>query len=273
MMGCMTANDTSWTSDPLAAPAVTLGRVWRVNADAAYDIHWPRGLSGDLIALRTLAGRGRMTVDGQAGFALTGGTLAILSASRVRHYACTARRWQFWWLEFTGGRELSLPLHRAMDVAVARGEAARMQQCFDLLRRQAPAASTLASAICGVLLAGWRFAWRGPGVEEGDPQARAVARAIDAMRENLARPLSAGELSAVAGLGPRRFREVFRQVTGASPKRYYDSLRLSLAAELLRMGGQGVAQVAERLGYSSPFHFSRAFKAHHGLPPSSYLRR
>lgn len=48
--------------------------------------------------------------------------------------------------------------------------------------------------------------------------------------------------------------------------------RSQLAAELVRDTTQTLADVAERLGYSSPSCFSQAFKRWHGVSPSAYRK-
>ena len=93
---------------------------------------------------------------------------------------------------------------------------------------------------------------------------------IQAMHDKLAEEFSVPRMAAIACLGPRRFRQVFREYTGKTPKRFFDQLRLDYAADLLRLNGLSVAKTSEMLGYSSPFHFSRAFQIHFGTPPSQY---
>jgi AraC-like DNA-binding protein len=44
------------------------------------------------------------------------------------------------------------------------------------------------------------------------------------------------------------------------------------AAEWLQQPGSLVKQVAERTGFSDPFHFSRVFKKVLGLSPESFRR-
>jgi AraC family transcriptional regulator len=44
------------------------------------------------------------------------------------------------------------------------------------------------------------------------------------------------------------------------------------AAEVLREPGALVKQVAEEVGFASPFHFSRAFKSALGLSPEAFRR-
>ncbi len=61
--------------------------------------------------------------------------------------------------------------------------------------------------------------------------------------------------------------KIFKETYGVSPGAYLLSKRMDHAARLLSEG-QSVSQVAQLLGYSSPYNFSRAFKKHFGYPPS-----
>jgi AraC family transcriptional regulator, regulatory protein of adaptative response / methylphosphotriester-DNA alkyltransferase methyltransferase len=45
-------------------------------------------------------------------------------------------------------------------------------------------------------------------------------------------------------------------------------VRMTRAAQLLRHGGMPVASVARAVGYRQPAQFSKAFRRHHGVPPS-----
>ena len=55
-----------------------------------------------------------------------------------------------------------------------------------------------------------------------------------------------------------------------TPKQYFNQRRMHLAVERLR-GGAKVKTVAEELGFSTPYAFSKAFKAHFGLSPEKYV--
>jgi len=74
-------------------------------------------------------------------------------------------------------------------------------------------------------------------------------------------------------MSERLFRDAFRDSTGESPKRFYDSLRLTMAHDLLRLGIHTVSEVAARLGYSSAFHLSKAYKQRFKIPPSRDIAR
>jgi AraC-like DNA-binding protein len=47
---------------------------------------------------------------------------------------------------------------------------------------------------------------------------------------------------------------------------------MALAKTLLRQGDRGVAEVAERVGYSSASTFSTAFSRHVGQPPGRFAQ-
>ena len=53
---------------------------------------------------------------------------------------------------------------------------------------------------------------------------------------------------------------------------YLQQVRLRRACQLLSTTGLTVAQISDRLDYSSPFHFSSAFKRCFGISPSDYRR-
>ncbi|HAU39080.1 MAG TPA: hypothetical protein DCX07_15375, partial [Phycisphaerales bacterium] len=141
-----------------------------------------------------------------------------------------------------------LPLHHRLAVPRDDHEQAHCDECFRLLTRPSHAARAQASAVLSAMLYRWLANWRGQRVRP-QPHRAAIERVIERMRAARGAPLTVCQMAAEAGLGERRFREVFRVLAGKGPKEYYDELRLGTAAELLRMGALSVAQIAERLGY------------------------
>jgi AraC family transcriptional regulator of adaptative response / methylphosphotriester-DNA alkyltransferase methyltransferase len=66
----------------------------------------------------------------------------------------------------------------------------------------------------------------------------------------------------------RQLQRVFAEVGGTTFRRYLAEVRMRHAAELLREGDLPVAEVARRVGYRQPAQFAKAFRRHHGTPPS-----
>ena len=78
------------------------------------------------------------------------------------------------------------------------------------------------------------------------------------------------EFCRLHGWGYENFRKIFREATGLSPHRYRMRRRLDAACALLNRPDLSIAEIAERLGYCSPYEFSAQFKRHLGCPPSDY---
>ncbi len=60
--------------------------------------------------------------------------------------------------------------------------------------------------------------------------------------------------------------KIFKETYGVSPNAYLLSKRMDHAARLLS-DGRSVSAVAQEIGYSSPYNFSRAYKKHFGYSP------
>lgn len=68
------------------------------------------------------------------------------------------------------------------------------------------------------------------------------------------------------------FRKMFRQYAGASPAQYLSQIRFLRAKELLDTTELTVAEIAYRLRFETPSHFSTFFRKREGVPPQQYRR-
>ncbi len=104
----------------------------------------------------------------------------------------------------------------------------------------------------------------------------AVERAVVFIRRHVAehpsRPLRLPELARSAHVTPQHLCRLFKDALGLGPIECAHALRIELASTALERTGLGLAQIAERFGFSSQFHFSRAFKQSYGMSPSSYRK-
>lgn len=110
-----------------------------------------------------------------------------------------------------------------------------------------------------------------PGLLRGLSDAR-LAAAIRKMHAHLARPWTVAELAKTAALSRSAFFDRFTRTVGLTPMEYLLAWRMAVARDLLRRHDHGIAEVAERVGYSSASTFSTAFSRHVGQPPGRYAR-
>jgi AraC-like DNA-binding protein len=99
-----------------------------------------------------------------------------------------------------------------------------------------------------------------------------LAAAIRRMHENPAQPWTVAQLAKEAALSRSAFFERFNRAVGVAPMEYLLAWRMALAKKLLRQNQSAVADIAERVGYSSASTFSVAFTRCVGLSPTRYAR-
>ncbi len=99
-----------------------------------------------------------------------------------------------------------------------------------------------------------------------------LAIALRQMHDRPTWPWTVPELAKEAALSRSSFFERFRRAVGVAPMEYLLHWRMALAKDLLRRNGSGVAEIAQRVGYSSASTFSVAFARHVGVPPTLYAR-
>ena len=156
----------------------------------------------------------------------------------------------------------------------------RLTTLVELVREeshaQRPARDVVLARLLEVLLIEALRASAGTGASQGLLSGLADARlavAIRQMHESPTRHWTVAELAKEAALSRSAFFERFSRAVGVAPMEYLLGWRMALAKRLLGKEGIGVAEVAERVGYSSASTFSVAFTRFVGLPPMRYTKQ
>jgi AraC-like DNA-binding protein len=267
-------SDHAFSADSRPPLPLALEVVYAVDADLSFDAVKVPTEDRRQAVLRTVAGEGEVHVVDAPGLepaplAARTGTVLFLDFQRVRRYRPRGGPWRFWFFEYECPEELPFPSGRPVPVADPARDEAEAKECLEWLRRASPSASAYASALFAAMVHRWLVAFAA-GAEARHPREAQVREAVAEMRRSLGTPVSIPGLAAHHGMSERAFRSAFEAVMDWSPKRYFDRLRLEKAAELLRQNRLSVGEIADQLGYSSPFHLSRAFRELFGVPPSTY---
>jgi AraC-like DNA-binding protein len=90
------------------------------------------------------------------------------------------------------------------------------------------------------------------------------------MRSNPSAHPSISYLAASAHCTRDHFIRVFRKIKGVTPGEFMIAARIAEAQSLLRFSNYTIGQIADQLGYSSPYFFSKQFKQRTGQTPSAY---
>jgi AraC-like DNA-binding protein len=150
-----------------------------------------------------------------------------------------------------------------------------VQLVRDESREQRPAREVVLSRLLEVLLIealrSTAETDTSPGLMRGLADSR-LAAAIRRMHERPTHTWTVAELAKEAALSRSTFFERFNRAVGVAPMEYLLGWRMALAKDLLRRNGARIAEIAQRVGYSSASTFSVAFTRHVGRPPSQYAR-
>jgi AraC family transcriptional regulator len=111
---------------------------------------------------------------------------------------------------------------------------------------------------------------RVPGVRAATREElfRRLQLAREYMYSSTGEPISLEDVAREASLSRYHLHRAFTRVFQQTPHAYLTALRLERAQTLLKRGGS-VTETCMEVGFSSVASFSRLFRRHHGLTPSS----
>lgn len=101
----------------------------------------------------------------------------------------------------------------------------------------------------------------------------AVRNALKLMQRHVEDTISIAEIAEKVGMSPRQLERLFLRYLQTSPARYYLSLRIDRARELLLYSDRPVLEVAIAAGFTSTSHFAHWFKKLQGVRPSQLRGR
>lgn len=108
-----------------------------------------------------------------------------------------------------------------------------------------------------------------PFLECVSRHAAPIERACRFMEERYSEHITLGQLCECSGLSKSTLLRSFTKAKGVTPYRYLQAVRIGRAKELLKRGAKPI-DAAIQTGFSDQSHFTNAFGAFIGLPPTAY---
>lgn len=105
------------------------------------------------------------------------------------------------------------------------------------------------------------------GLKKNDPR---VAKAIEYMERHFDEKITLQLLGEMTGYTPNHFQRLFTLVTGMSPQKFLENVRLRHAKYLLAGKDMSISQIAYACGFSSQAYFTLLFKRTTMLTPREF---
>jgi AraC family transcriptional regulator, transcriptional activator for feuABC-ybbA operon len=100
-----------------------------------------------------------------------------------------------------------------------------------------------------------------------------VEKIIQYMHKNINNRVTLTELAEIVQLSPAYLSRAFKETTGYSVIEFFNKIKIDKAKELIIEGNKKVKEVAQTLGFTDEFYFSRIFKRIEGISPSEFYSK
>ncbi|MBS4176135.1 helix-turn-helix domain-containing protein [Lederbergia citrea] len=244
-----------------------------------YKVHRSEGTKDWLITY-TISGKGQFKIGDHVQL-VKKGDIAILKPKTVHQYATYSSHWEFIWAHFlpreTWFDLLKLPemkkglLYLGVDQPHLQE---RVLGSFQRLIRdnrgfQSFAKELSLNALEEILLAVNQW------LQTNDKNKidLRVQQVLGILSENLKESHSIESLSKQVALSPSRLSHLFREQVGDSIMATLLSMRLRHAARLLEFTNRAISEIADDVGFSSPFYFTKQFTAFFGMNPRDFRKK
>ncbi len=107
-----------------------------------------------------------------------------------------------------------------------------------------------------------------PGLSDGVERALYWLR--DKVRDQPLRKIKLADMARAAFMSPQNLCRLFKKDLRIGPMECARLLKVEYGGGLLERSQLTIKEVANRIGFENPFHFSRVFKEVYGVPPQSY---
>jgi AraC-like DNA-binding protein len=105
------------------------------------------------------------------------------------------------------------------------------------------------------------------------PVFQTVARAVEIIRRDFAKPVVIEEISRTCGQSLRQLQRRFRTAFGNTPQEFLIKTRVLAAQRMLEESSRNAAEIARLCGFVDASSFTQHFRKRIGLTPTAYRRR
>lgn len=218
-------------------------------------------------------GSGTIVVDGKEYILQANEAFCIPHLKGHRYYASEENPWSILWVHFKGEDVRYFPLDECAVVHfTSRNATNQMHLLFDLLLKALEEDYTLGnfiyiSQVLSLILAETYSREKQQSTLE---QNRYVTKVVRYMYKHLGENLTLEQLAAEFELSKSYLNAIFQKYTQHAPMDFFINLKMKKACRLLRTTDLYIYEIAQQLGYTDQYYFSRIFRKVIGMSPKEY---
>ena len=248
------------------------------NHPAKYLFSTHKGRTLDEYILLYIAnGRGTFSSDKQKNIQLAAGNVLLLFPGEWHNYEPDpSTGWDEYWIDFQGESVEALiqnGFFNEQKKVFNVGPSLEMTQLFrmaiNVAAEQKAGFQQILGGITNLLLGMTHSLDKSQALDQSQPM-QLVNKAKLIMFENSHTGLTMEDIANRLCMSYSSFRRNFKQYTGLSPHQYLQEIRIQKSKELLAATNLTCQEIAYKIGYESPIHFSTTFKKKTGLTPAKY---
>ena len=108
--------------------------------------------------------------------------------------------------------------------------------------------------------------------ETHEREKKKFAKSIQYINSHYMDKIGVAALAKIEGISESYYINLFHKEYGITPNKYIECQRMKYAKKLIAGRDKTVKDIAYETGFSDPYYFSKAFKAHTGMSPQNYRK-
>lgn len=225
-----------------------------------------------------LKGRGWVRVAGRT-HEVFGGQLVWVNCHHAHAYGAAAEPWELYWLRAEGrsldrlAKMLQVRTQPVIEGIELERAGRHFESVFGHMQSSKPGDAAVCDAAVSELVA-LAFAGRPSLLDAAAPElSPAIQKSLERMRLYYHMPTRVAELAATVGMSESHFSRTFKAAMGTSPIDWLRRERINQAKRRLIESDDAVKEIAQQVGYSDQFFFSKDFKKMTSLTPTQFRER
>lgn len=223
-----------------------------------------------------LRGKGWVRVAGRQ-HEITTGQLVWVNCHHAHAYgAVTSEPWELYWLRAEGrsldrlAQMLQVRNQPVLDGIDCTKTKPFFERLFTAMQSTKPGDAAVCDAAVSEIIA-IAFEARPSLLDAAAPELPpAVVKALEQMRLYYHKATRVAELASMAGMSESHFSRMFKAAMGTSPIDWLRRERINQAKRRLIESDDAIKEVAQQVGYSDQFFFSKDFKKMTSLTPTQF---